>query len=79
MLKADFHSFSPIHFSQLSSEEKILGVYLDGIKLEFSVYPLLLLSLLHFHPPTPLPNLPLPFSMTGKPAGLEGRHLSSHF
>lgn len=46
----------------------------DGIRTEFSIYPPPLLHPLH---PSPS-NLCSHFTMTGNPAGLEGRHLNSH-
>lgn len=68
-----------IPFSYLSSEQKCLrrsvsSAVWDGIRPDFSIYP----------PPAPSSTSLSPliscshFMMTGNPAGLEGRHLSSH-
>lgn len=65
--------------SYLSSEKKCLrrsvsSAVWDGIRPDFSIYP----------PPSPSSTSLTPliscshFMMTGNPAGLEGRHLSSH-
>lgn len=68
-----------IPFSNLSYEQKCLrrsvsSTVWDGIRPDFSIYP----------PPSPSSTSLTPliscshFMMTGNPAGLEGRHLSSH-
>lgn len=75
------HGIPLIAFTYLSSEQKCLrrsvsSAVWDGIRSDFSIYP----------PPssssTSPPLQPLiscsHFMMTGNPAGLEGRHLSSH-
>lgn len=68
-----------IPFGYLGSEQKCLrrsvsSAVWDGIRPDFSIYP----------PPSPSSTSLTPliscshFMMTGNPAGLEGRHLSSH-
>lgn len=72
------HGIPLIPFTYLSSEQKCLrrsvsSAVWDGIRSDFSIYP---------PPPssssTSLTPLISHFMMTGNPAGLEGRHLSSH-
>lgn len=82
------NSVSPIPFSYLGSEHKCLwrsvsSAVWDGIRPDFSIYPPPAPSStsLPLHPPTAPPPLLIScshFMMTGNPAGLEGRHLSSH-
>ena len=69
-----------IPFSYLSSEQKCLSrsvssAVWDGIRPDFSIYPPSFSILYIPHPPLISCSH---FMMTGNPAGLEGRHLSSH-
>lgn len=71
-----------IPLSYISSEQRCLRSVSPavwyGIRPEFSIYPLPPPPFL-LHPLHPSPhNLRSHFMMTGNPAGLEGRHLSSH-